>query len=66
MKITKLSLTNFRAFKNTQTIEFAPVTLLYGANNVGKSTVIMALCYLQKIIRTGNGNPSSLSGLGEK
>jgi predicted ATPase len=43
MRITKLSLTNFRSFKETQTIEFAPVTLLFGANSVGKSTVLMGL-----------------------
>jgi AAA15 family ATPase/GTPase len=50
MKITKLSLTNFRSFKETQTIEFAPVTLLFGPNSVGKSTVLMALFYLQEIL----------------
>jgi hypothetical protein len=66
MRITKLSLTNFRAFKNTQTIEFAPVTLLLGTNNVGKSTVMMALCYLQEIIQTGNCNPSRLTGFDDK
>ena len=50
MRITKLSLTNFRSFKETQTIEFAPVTLLFGPNSVGKSTVLMALFYLQEIL----------------
>jgi AAA15 family ATPase/GTPase len=53
MRITKLSLTNFRSFTETQTIEFAPVTLLFGANSVGKSTVLMALFYLQQILAKG-------------
>ena len=30
MRITNLSLTNFRSFKDTQSIDFAPVTLLFG------------------------------------
>lgn len=30
MKITRLSLTNFRSFKTTQTIDFAVLTLLLG------------------------------------
>jgi AAA15 family ATPase/GTPase len=53
MRITKLSLTNFRSFKETQTIEFAPVTLLFGASSVSKSTVLMALFYVQQILAKG-------------
>lgn len=51
MKITKISLTNFRSFKATQSIELAPVTLLFGPNSVGKSSVLMALAYVQQILR---------------
>ncbi|MCD1630458.1 AAA family ATPase [Marinobacter shengliensis] len=43
MRITKLKLANFRSFRKEQTIEFAPLTLLFGPNSVGKSTVLMAL-----------------------
>ncbi|MEZ9368456.1 AAA family ATPase [Shewanella sp. 10N.286.51.B2] len=66
MRITKLSLTNFRSFKETQTIEFAPVTLLFGPNSVGKSTVLMALFYLQQILEKGQCNPQILDALGDK
>ena len=66
MRITKLSLTNFRSFKETQTIEFAPVTLLFGPNSVGKSTVLMALFYLQQILEKGQCNPQRLEALGNK
>lgn len=66
MRITKLSLTNFRSFKDTQTIEFAPVTLLFGPNSVGKSTVLMALFYLQQILGKGQCNPQRLEALGNK
>jgi predicted ATPase len=66
MKITKLSLTNFRSFKETQTIEFAPVTLLFGPNSVGKSTVLMALFYLQQILARGQCDPARIDALGGK
>lgn len=66
MRISKLSLTNFRSFKETQTIEFAPVTLLFGPNSVGKSTVLMALFYLQQILSKGQCDPASIDALGGK
>jgi hypothetical protein len=66
MKITKLSLTNFRSFKEMQTIEFAPVTLLFGPNSVGKSTVLMALFYLQQILDKGQCDPLRLEALNDK
>ncbi|SDJ58276.1 AAA domain-containing protein, putative AbiEii toxin, Type IV TA system [Ferrimonas sediminum] len=66
MRITKLSLTNFRSFKETQTIELAPVTLLFGPNSVGKSTVLMALFYLQQILEKGQCNPQRIEALGNK
>lgn len=66
MKITKISLTNFRAFKQTQTIEFSPVTLLFGPNSVGKSTVLKALFYVQQILSKGQCNPMYLDALNKK
>ncbi|HFK7270235.1 TPA: AAA family ATPase [Enterobacter asburiae] len=66
MRLTKLSLTNFRSFKDTQTIEFAPITLLFGPNSVGKSTILMALFYLQQIITKEQCNPTKIDAMGEK
>jgi hypothetical protein len=66
MRITTLSLTNFRSFRETQTIEFAPVTLLFGPNSVGKSSVLMALFYVQHILEKGDCNPLRLESLGNK
>jgi predicted ATPase len=66
MRITKLSLTNFRSFKETQTIEFAPVTLLFGPNSVGKSSVLMSIFYLHQVLTQGNCNPVRLSALNNK
>jgi hypothetical protein len=66
MQITKLSLTNFKSFKNKQSIEFAPVTLLFGPNSVGKSSVLMALFYLQQILDKGQCDPQRIEALGGK
>lgn len=66
MRITKISLTNFRSFKNTQSIDIAPITLLFGPNSVGKSSVLMALAYVQQILKKGHCNPQKLDALGNK
>lgn len=66
MRITRISLTNFRSFKDTQSIEIAPVTLLFGPNSVGKSSVLMALAYVQQILKKGHCNPQKLDALGDK
>jgi AAA15 family ATPase/GTPase len=66
MKITKLSLTNFRTFKETQTIEFAPITLLFGPNSVGKSSVLLSLFYLQEILTTGECDVQKIEALDDK
>lgn len=66
MKTTKLTLENFRSFKEKQTIEFAPVTLLFGPNSVGKSTVLLALFYVRHILSKGDCNPQRIEELGGK
>lgn len=47
MHIKELSLENFRAFKDKQTFEFAPITVFCGANNSGKSSVLKSLLLLK-------------------
>jgi len=55
MKINSLTLRNFKSFGDEpQTIEFKPITLLYGANSAGKSSIFHALMYLYEILDTGN------------
>lgn len=67
MHLTKLSLTNFRSFgQQTQTIDFGKVTLLFGPNSVGKSTVLLALFYVQEILGKGDCNPQYIEALGDK
>lgn len=66
MRITKLTLMNFKSFKKEQIIEFAPVTLLFGPNSVGKSSVILSLFYLQEVLSRGQANPSRINALKSK
>lgn len=66
MRITEIALTNFRSFQATQSIALAPVTLLFGPNSVGKSSVLMALFYIQQILEKGQCDPQRIDALGEK
>ncbi|HBT58284.1 MAG TPA: hypothetical protein DEA92_14295, partial [Pseudomonas sp.] len=66
MRITEISLTNFRSFQATQTIQLAPVTLMFGPNSVGKSSILMALAYIRQILGYGHCDPQYLEALGRK
>jgi hypothetical protein len=54
--ITALELENFKGIGPRQRIEFAPLTLLFGANSAGKSTVLQALIYLHELIGRGGAD----------
>lgn len=66
MRITEITLTNFRSFQSTQSIHLAPVTLMFGPNSVGKSSVLLALFYLQQVLAKGHCDPQRIDVLGEK
>ena len=51
--LTSLELENFKGFAARQRIDFAPLTLLFGANSAGKSTILQALLYLHELIERG-------------
>jgi hypothetical protein len=59
--ITTLIIENFKGFgAKPQTIEFGPITLLYGANSSGKSSIFHALFYLRELIVNGVGTPEAM------
>ncbi|NWA21025.1 AAA family ATPase [Serratia liquefaciens] len=66
MKLTKLVLENFRSFKKRQEIDFSPVTLLLGANSAGKTTILIALFYLQQILDREQCDPIYLEAMGNR
>ena len=54
MTLTAFRIANFKAFAATQRVPLRPITLIYGANSAGKSSVIHALALAHHAIETGN------------
>ena len=52
--LTSLEIENFKGISTRQRIDFAPLTLLFGANSAGKSTILHALLYLHELIERGS------------
>jgi hypothetical protein len=55
--LTEITIANFKGVKERVTIPIRPITMLYGANSAGKSTIIHALAYLREIVC--NNNPDA-------
>ena len=51
MPIKEINIKNFKTFVNSQNLKFAPITLLYGANSSGKTSLIKTLDLLSAIFR---------------
>ncbi|WP_295394902.1 DUF3696 domain-containing protein [uncultured Thiodictyon sp.] len=54
MIIKALTLENFKGIREPVRIEFAPLTLLFGPNNAGKSTIVQALMYAREVLERNN------------
>lgn len=54
MRLTRIEIGNFKGIGRRQTIELRPITLLFGPNSSGKSTILQALHYLREILERGN------------
>lgn len=54
MKLRGLIIADFKAFGDHQEIPIRPITLIYGANSSGKSSIIHALALAHEAIRTKN------------
>jgi hypothetical protein len=52
--IQGLVLENFKAFSERQRIPFAPITLIYGTNSAGKSSIIQALLLLKQSVESND------------
>ena len=62
--ITAVEIENFKGIGRPVRIEFRPITLLFGRNSAGKSTVLHALCYAHEILshRNVDAHKTSLGG----
>lgn len=57
MRLSRIEIENFKGIRSRQTIDLKPITLLFGPNSVGKSTILQALHYLREILERGNLDP---------
>lgn len=54
--LTSLEIENFKGIGARQCVDFAPLTLLFGANSAGKSSILQALVYLHELIERGSAD----------
>lgn len=54
--LTSLEIENFKGIAARQRIDFAPLTLLFGANSAGKSSILQALLYLHELVERGGAD----------
>ena len=54
--LTSLEIENFKGVAARQRIDFSPLTLLFGANSAGKSSILQALLYLYEVIEGGSAD----------
>jgi len=59
--LTGITLENFKAFKEPQFIPIKPITLVFGPNSVGKSSIVHALAFLKHVHLTkGHCDPEEV------
>lgn len=56
-RLTAIELENFKGVGGRIRVELAPITLLFGANSTGKSTILQALQYVREVLERRNANP---------
>jgi hypothetical protein len=57
MAITAITIENFKGIREPVRVELKPITLLFGPNSAGKSTIVQALHYAREIFERQNLNP---------
>lgn len=56
-RLIAIELENFKGVGDRVRIDLAPITLLFGANSAGKSTILQALQYVREVLERRNANP---------
>lgn len=57
MRLKHIEVENFKGIGQRQTIDLRAITLLFGPNSAGKSTILQALHYLREILERYNADP---------
>lgn len=61
----KITLENFKGFAKKQSIELKPITLIYGANSSGKSSILQSLLLLKQTLEQSNDKSAILLSKGK-
>ena len=54
--ITSVTIENFKGVREPLTIDLKPITLLFGANSAGKSTLLHSMLFAHEVLANGNCN----------
>ncbi len=65
-RIKSISIENFKGIGEKVTIPLKPITLLFGANSAGKSTILQALLYAHEVLNNRNPDADITEFGGEK
>lgn len=57
MRLSRIEIENFKGVGARQVIDLRPITLLFGPNSAGKSTILQALHYVREILERKNPDP---------
>lgn len=60
--ISKISLENFKSFKNLKDIELKNITVIAGKNSCGKSSILQSLLLLKQTLESSSESPLCLDG----
>lgn len=60
MQLTRLSIENFKGIRDRVEVSLRPITLLFGANSAGKSTLLQALLYFRELLERQNADADRL------
>ena len=60
MRLRRIEIENFKGISSKQIIELKPITLLFGPNSAGKSTILQSLHYIREILDNNNPDPDEI------
>ena len=56
MRITNITIENFKGIREPVNVQLKPITLLFGPNSAGKSSIFQSLHYLRELLERNNAD----------